>query len=171
MTSRRCAHAQGNIHLNFSLGSQTRHPRDIYLAGIVWMSTFHWWNSQTRTTCATPDFSRFSGVTKSLDRFLSMLRTHSSRKNMLERELFSSSFRQGIHVGGAGFISGVKNSSQHFTLSITCHTHTDAEYIRHMHSKHKLWLWKEVSKAEQITCGSTQTYEHNTATIQARSQS
>ena len=40
---------------------------------------------------------------------LSMLRTHSSRKNMLERELFSSSFRQGIHVGGAGFISGVKN--------------------------------------------------------------
>ena len=39
---------------------------------------------------------------------------------------------------------------------------TDAEYIRHMHTKHKLWLWKEVSKAEQITCGSTQTYEHNT---------
>ena len=31
-----------------------------------------------------------------------------------------------------------------------------------MHTKHKLWLWKEVSKAEQITCGSTQTYEHNT---------
>ena len=31
-----------------------------------------------------------------------------------------------------------------------------------MHTKHKLWLWKQVSKAEQITCGSTQTYEHNT---------
>jgi len=31
-----------------------------------------------------------------------------------------------------------------------------------MHTKHKLWLWKEVSKAEQITWGSTQTYKHNT---------
>jgi hypothetical protein len=31
-----------------------------------------------------------------------------------------------------------------------------------MLSTFDIWLWKEVSKAEQITCGSTQTYEHNT---------
>ena len=41
-----------------------------------------------------------------------------------------------------------------------------------MHTKHKLWLWKEVSKAEQITCGSTKTYEHNTrkSTLQQSKQ-
>ena len=34
----------GNFHLNFSPWRRTRHPWHIYLAGIVWMWTFHWWN-------------------------------------------------------------------------------------------------------------------------------
>ena len=60
----------------------------IHLAGIVWRWTFHWSFSQISATCATPDFSQFSGVTKSLDQFLSMLHTLSSSKNILETESF-----------------------------------------------------------------------------------
>ena len=63
-----------------------------------------------------------------------------------------------VPVSPAAFILPVWKVEGHaLTFGIN-----DAEYIWHMPTKHKLWLWKEVSKAEQITCGSTQTYEHNT---------